>query len=139
MEVKPSVTIADSDLCARYECVALANVDSSRQLPDLMRSLIGRVGTNSISAPVDITNYLMFESGQPLHAFDLDKVIAVSPTSSADIVIRAAQKGEKLELLDGRTIELDPADIVCGRWNDRGQRANSSSWRHGWHGHGNYA
>lgn len=112
MEVKPSVTIADSDLCARYECVALANVDSSRQLPDLMRSLIGRVGTNSISAPVDITNYLMFESGQPLHAFDLDKVIAVSPTSSADIVIRAAQKGEKLELLDGRTIELDPADIV---------------------------
>ena len=111
-DAKPSVTIADGDLCARYECVALANVDSSKQLPDIMRSLVGRVGANSISAPVDITNYLMFESGQPLHAFDLDKVIAISPTGAADIVVRAAQKGEKLELLDGRTIELDPADIV---------------------------
>lgn len=110
--VAPSVKVVDSSLCSRYECVALDNVDSSRNLPDDLRSLIGRVGVNSISAPVDITNYLMLDSGQPLHAFDLDKVMGVSPTGAADIVVRAATKGETLELLDGRTIDLDPADIV---------------------------
>ena len=110
--VKPTVTIADADLCARYECVALDNVDGQRQLPEELRSMIGRVGVNSISAPVDITNYLMLDSGQPLHAFDLDKVIEVSPTGQPDIVVRAASQGEELELLDGRTIELDPTDIV---------------------------
>lgn len=112
VSVVPSVKIVDSSLCSRYECIVLDNVDSSRNLPDDLRSLIGRVGVNSISAPVDITNYLMLESGQPLHAFDLDKVMEVSPTGAADIVVRAAAKGETLELLDGRTINLDPADIV---------------------------
>lgn len=111
-ELQPTVTIADPDLCARYECVALDNVDSSRELPLAMRSLIARSGANSIDAPVDITNYLMFETGQPLHAFDLDKVMEVSPTGRADIVVRAGAKGETLELLDGKVVELDPADIV---------------------------
>ena len=110
--VKPTVAIADSSLCARYECVALDDIDSGCQLSDEMRSLLGRVGVNSISAPVDITNYLMLDSGQPLHAFDLDKIIEVSPTGRPDIIVRAASKGETLELLDGRTIALSPADIV---------------------------
>ena len=56
VSVVPSVKIVDSSLCSRYECIALDNVDSSRNLPDDLRSLIGRVGVNSISAPVDITN-----------------------------------------------------------------------------------
>lgn len=111
-QVKPTVVIADPKLCARYECVALGDVDSSRQLPDQLRSMLGRIGCNSISAPVDITNYLMFDSGQPLHAFDLDRICQVSPTGQADIVVRAANEGETLELLDGRTVELTPADIV---------------------------
>lgn len=110
--VTPTVTIADPSLCARYECVALDHVDGQCQLPIELRSMIGRVGTNSISAPVDITNYLMLDSGQPLHAFDLDRVMEVSPTGQPDIVVRAAERGEELELLDGRTVKLDSADIV---------------------------
>ncbi|MDO4271761.1 MAG: phenylalanine--tRNA ligase subunit beta [Candidatus Saccharibacteria bacterium] len=109
---EPTVTIADPNLCARYECVVLDNVDSSRNLPVAMRGLIARSGSNSISAPVDATNYLMFETGQPLHAFDFDKVITASPTGKADIVVRASVIGEELELLDGRIIKLDPADVV---------------------------
>lgn len=110
--LRPTVTIADDHLCSRYECVALDNVDSSRQLPMLWRSYVSRSGSNSISAPVDITNLLMYQTGQPLHAFDLDKLIELSPTGKPDIVVRAARAGEKLELLDGRQIDLDPADIV---------------------------
>lgn len=112
-----SVTIADPTLCNRYECVAMDGIDGSRDLPQLMRSELSRVGVRSISAPVDITNYLMMETGQPLHAFDLDKVIAASPTKAADIVVRAGQTGEKLELLDGRTIELADKDIVIAAGN----------------------
>lgn len=112
IDIAPSVTIADPELCARYECVALDNVNSNCNLPDQQRSMLARSGVNSVDAPVDITNYLMLETGQPLHAFDLDKVMAVSPTGRPDIVVRAASKGETLELLDGRTIELDPKDIV---------------------------
>lgn len=110
--IHPTITIADPTLCARYECVILDHVNGQSQLPELMRSLVARSGANSINAPVDITNYLMYETGQPLHAFDLDKLMAVSPTHQPDIVVRAATQGETLELLDGRTIELDPKDIV---------------------------
>lgn len=117
VEVTPTVTITDPHLCSRYECVAFDGVDGTKNLDDVTRSMIGRIGTNSISAPVDITNYMMFDSGQPLHAFDLDKLIAVSPTGKPDIVVRKAHANEKLELLDGREIELDPADIVIAVGN----------------------
>ena len=112
LSVKPTVTIVDPTLCARYECVAIGDINDQAQLPDQLRSLIGRCGTNSISALVDITNWLMLDSGQPLHAFDLDRVIAVSPTGRPDIVVRAARAGEQLELLDGRTIPLNPKNVV---------------------------
>lgn len=120
-KIKPTVDIIDPGLCSRYECVVLDGVDSNKDLPADMRTMLSRIGSNSISAPVDITNWLMYETGQPLHAFDLDKLIAVSPTGQPDMVIRAATKGEKLELLDGRTIELDPRDIVVAV----GDRTNS--------------
>lgn len=118
LSVKPTVRVLDKSLCARYECVALDHVNSTLVLPDYLRSLIGRIGCNSVSAPVDITNYLMFVSGQPLHAFDLDKLMAISPTGNPDIIIRAAKPGEKLTLIDGRTIELDSGDIVVAVGNE---------------------
>lgn len=110
--ITPTVTIIDPELCNRYECVALDDVDSTRPVPWPIKSTLFRIGCNSVSYPVDITNWLMFETGQPLHAFDLDKLIAVSPTGQPDMVIRSAAKCEKLELIDGKTIELDPKDIV---------------------------
>lgn len=110
--VKPSVKILDDDLCARYECVALDNVSGDSNLTLVERSYLARIGCGSISAPVDITNQLMFDSGQPLHAFDLDKVIELSPTGQPSIIVRTAKDGEELELLDGRTIKMTSADIV---------------------------
>lgn len=111
-DVQQTVTIADSKLCSRYECVALDNIDGTKTSPVVMRAMLSRVGCNSISYPVDITNWLMYETGQPLHAFDLDKLIEVSPTGKPDIIVRAAAEGETLALLDGKTIKLDSRDIV---------------------------
>jgi phenylalanyl-tRNA synthetase beta chain len=64
-----------------------------------MQERLRRAGVRPISAVVDVTNYVMFELGQPMHAYDLGKLAGA-------IVVRAAQPGETLKLLDGRTIEL---------------------------------
>ncbi|MBC7868873.1 phenylalanine--tRNA ligase subunit beta, partial [Candidatus Saccharibacteria bacterium] len=69
------------------------------------------VGVRPINAVVDVTNYLMLLTGQPLHAFDYDKLVAVSD-GKVDIHVRAAREGETLELLDGRVATLNPEDIV---------------------------
>lgn len=111
-EVMPRVVIADTELCPHYECVALSQVDAAATLPLKFRSRLGRNGVRSTTAVVDLTNLLMLESGQPLHAFDLDKFIAVSPTGQPDIVVRAACDGEKLVLLDDKEITLTNKDIV---------------------------
>lgn len=110
--VEPTVTIMDDDICDRYECVALSGIDQASSLSLQLRSFLGRSQVNSISAPVDITNYLMLVTGQPLHAFDLDQVIKLSPTGKPDIVVRLAKAGETLELIDGRIVKLDPKDVV---------------------------
>ncbi len=65
-----------------------------------------------VSPIVDATNYLMLLTGQPLHAFDYDKFVQVGGTETAEVNVRLAQEGEKLELLDGKEIELAPFDIV---------------------------
>src|SRR5690606_16222251 len=65
-----------------------------------------------ISAIVDVTNYLMILTGQPLHAFDYDKFVKVSSTGRPDITVRESREGEKLCLLDGREITLSDDDIL---------------------------
>ena len=109
---QPTVKIADAELCNRYECVILADVDGAAQSSGHVKTFLARAGMRPISAAVDITNMLMLESGQPLHAFDYDKLCQVSPTQNPDILVRAAKTGEKLELLDSREITLDAKDIV---------------------------
>lgn len=111
-EVAPHVVITDVELCPHYECITLSQVDATATLPLKLRSRLGRNGVRSTTAVVDLTNLLMLESGQPLHAFDLDKFIAVSPTDQPDIVVRAARDGEKLVLLDDKEITLTNKDIV---------------------------
>ena len=68
-----------------------------------------------VSKIVDATNIVMLMTGQPLHAFDYDKFVAVGGTDKPKIVVRAAKKGEKLKLLDGKEIELVPGDdiVIC--------------------------
>jgi len=107
----PVVKIDDPNLSARYLAVVLSGADSTRQSPFEIQTYLARVGVRPINAVVDVTNYLMMLTGQPLHAFDYDKVLAVSG-GKAEIHVRAGKPGEKLELLDGRTVELASEDIV---------------------------
>lgn len=104
------VTIDDPDLSRRYQAVVLEGANENAKSPLYIQSYLVRSGVRPINAIVDATNYIMLLTGQPLHAFDYDKVVKVG--GSADIHVRAGKKGEKLELLDGRTIKLDPGDIV---------------------------
>jgi phenylalanyl-tRNA synthetase beta chain len=107
----PKVTIDNSELSARYQGVIVGNINGKVKSPLQIQTYLGRVGMRPISAVVDITNYLMLETGQPLHAFDYDKLAATND-GKIDIHVRAGRPGETLELLDKRVIELSPEDIV---------------------------
>ena len=107
----PTIKIDNPALSARYLSVILSGADGTRQSPLEVQTYLARVGVRPINAVVDVTNYLMMLTGQPLHAFDYDKVLAVSG-GKAEIHVRTGKPDEKLELLDGRTVELAPEDIV---------------------------
>lgn len=106
-----SVAIDNSELSARYQAVVLAGIDNTKQSPLEIQTYLARVGVRPINAVVDVTNYLMLLTGQPLHAFDYDKLVTVSG-GVPDIHVRNGHEGETLELLDGRTVQLDLTDIV---------------------------
>lgn len=108
----PTVTIDNPEICARYQAVVLTGVDAEKQSPIQLQSYLSRVGMRPISAIVDVTNYLMILTGQPLHAFDYDKFVKVSSTGRPDITVRESREGEKLCLLDGREITLSDDDIL---------------------------
>lgn len=107
----PVVDIADPALCARYQAAVLTGVSGDESSPLKLRTYLARSGVRPINAVVDVTNYLMLLTGQPLHAFDYDKFAALAG-GRPEINVRLARAGETLDLLDGRTIELDDADIV---------------------------
>ncbi|MEI7917946.1 MAG: phenylalanine--tRNA ligase subunit beta [Candidatus Saccharibacteria bacterium] len=103
--------IDDVELSARYSAIVMSVADGAKKSPIQIQTYLSRVGVRPISAVVDVTNYLMMLTGQPLHAFDYDKLIALND-SKAEIHVRAGRDKEKLALLDGRTIELTADDIV---------------------------
>lgn len=109
-EINPTINIDDA-ICSRYTCVAL-DYDGGGKTDLYTKSLLTRLGVNSVSYIVDATNMVMLETGQPLHAYDLDKLIAVSPTGKPDLFVRLAKEGEELDLIDGRHIKLSAEDIV---------------------------
>ncbi|QTX04997.1 phenylalanine--tRNA ligase subunit beta [Agromyces archimandritae] len=80
-------------------------VDAARPTPPWMTARLKLAGVRSISLLVDITNYVMFELGQPIHGYDLDKL-------AGGITVRRANPGETLETLDGVTRTLDPEDLL---------------------------
>lgn len=107
----PYVTIDAPELSKRYQAVVLSGIDSHAQSSLEIQTYLARVGVRPISAVVDITNYLMMLTGQPLHAFDYDKLCALNG-GRVDIHVRAGRKGEALKLLDERVVELSDNDIV---------------------------
>lgn len=110
-KVELNVNIDDANLSSRYQAIVMSEADAGKQSPLMIQMYLSRVGIRPINAVVDVTNYLMMLTGQPLHAFDYDKLVAVAD-GQADIHVRAGKDGEKLTLLDGRTIELTSEDIV---------------------------
>ncbi|RLA51861.1 MAG: phenylalanine--tRNA ligase subunit beta [Gammaproteobacteria bacterium] len=99
------VELQAADRCPRYVGRVIRGVDVSRPSPLWLREKLRRCGIRSIDAVVDVTNYLLLELGQPMHAFDYDKL-------RGGIVVRTAVQGESLELLDGQTVELQPDTLV---------------------------
>jgi phenylalanyl-tRNA synthetase beta chain len=101
------VEIESPDLCARYTARVLRGV-KVQPSPDWLRQRLEALGHASINNVVDATNYVMLELGQPLHAFDLDKL------AEGRIVVRGARPGEKLRTLDGieRTLTKDMCVIA---------------------------
>jgi phenylalanyl-tRNA synthetase beta chain len=97
---KTSVTILDQDLCPRYVARMIEEVKIGPS-PDWMRNRLERVGVRSINNVVDITNYIMMECGQPLHAFDFELL------EEGRIVVRRAKEGEAFVTLDGVKRTLD--------------------------------
>jgi phenylalanyl-tRNA synthetase beta chain len=88
------VEIEAPELCGRYTARILRGV-KIQPSPDWLRQRLEAIGQNSINNVVDVTNYVMFELGQPMHAFDLDKL------SERRIVVRRARPGERIRTLDG--------------------------------------
>ncbi|WP_318432182.1 phenylalanine--tRNA ligase subunit beta [Photobacterium leiognathi] len=91
--------------CPRYLGRIIRNVNVQAETPLWMQEKLRRCGTRSIDPIVDITNYVLLEMGQPMHAFDLAKI-------DGGIVVRMAEKGEKLTLLDGNEAELNDNTLV---------------------------
>jgi len=100
-----SVRIDAADLCPHYTARVIRNVTIRPSPPWLVRRLEA-VGLRAINNVVDVTNYVMFETGQPLHAFDFDRL------EGHRIIVRRTAKGEKLISIDGRERALDPEMLV---------------------------
>lgn len=109
----PKVIIDDPKLSGRYQGVVFKKSDEQHSVNELslIGSFIARSGIRPINPIVDVTNYLMLLTGQPLHAFDYDKLLSVAG-EDAEIHVRLAMSGETLKLLDGSVIKLDEEDIV---------------------------
>jgi phenylalanyl-tRNA synthetase beta chain len=103
-QVHPA-SIEDPTACDRFVLRELHGFNPAAATPLPIRVRLARAGMRSVSLAVDVTNYLMLELGQPLHAFDADKL-------DGPIVVRRARPGERLETLDHVVRELDPDDIV---------------------------
>lgn len=102
---KKSVSVLATHACPRYTGRIVQGVNAAAATPDWMKQRLERSGLRSISAIVDVTNYVLLELGQPMHAFDLNKL-------QGDIQVRMANAGERLELLNQQTVELQADDLV---------------------------
>ncbi len=101
---KPEINIADTGDCRRYLGRLIETIDTA-ETPTHIRERLLAIGQRSIHPVVDAANYVMFDVGQPLHAFDADKV-------KGTITVRHAVEGETITTLDGRQLALDSQTLV---------------------------
>ena len=99
------VTVKDTDLCPRYCARVVKNIKIGPS-PKWMQRRLASVGIRPINNLVDITNYVMEEYGQPMHAYDLDTI------EGREIIVRTAEKGEKFTTLDGQEREMDESVLM---------------------------
>ena len=105
IKTKCDISIVDQKGCARYLGVVIENV-SVGATPDWIKKCVEALGDRSINNIVDITNFCLMEMGQPLHAFDYDKL------NGGKIIVRRASQGEKIVTIDGIERVLDPSILV---------------------------
>lgn len=106
-----SVDIEDAHACRRYIGKVVGNLVVGPS-PDWLKKRLETLGQRSINNVVDVTNYIMLDTGQPMHAFDLDKL------DSEHIFVRNAKAGERITTLDGKEVELDESMLVIADAKD---------------------
>ena len=113
-KVTPAVTVSAVDACPRYLLQSISNIDRSIETPKWMQDALVQSGLRSHNFLVDVTNYVLMELGQPLHAFDADTIVG-------DIVVRLAEPKETITLLNEQTIILTGDELVIA--DDKGALA----------------
>ena len=104
-QARHAVKISAPEGCGRFTGRVIRNVNAAAPTPAWMKSRLEQSGQRSISALVDVTNYVMLELGRPLHVYDLDKLRGA-------IEVRWGRQGEKVLLLNEQTVEVDPS-VLC--------------------------
>jgi phenylalanyl-tRNA synthetase beta chain len=97
---KLAVKISAPDLCGRFTGRVIRNVNTKATTPQWMVDRLARCGQRSVTALVDISNYVMFELGRPSHIFDLEKIVG-------GLDVRWGRTGEQIKLLNGNTVTID--------------------------------
>lgn len=100
LDEKLPVKISAPDLCGRFSGRVIRGLNAKAATPDWMKQRLERSGQRSVSALVDISNYVMLELGRPTHVFDLDKI-------HGGLDVRWGRQGESLKLLNGNTVAVD--------------------------------
>ncbi|WP_114801073.1 phenylalanine--tRNA ligase subunit beta [Moraxella canis] len=104
-DTAPSVRVLDTHACPRYLAQRIDDIDRSQPTPQWMTDALVASGVRSHNFLVDVTNFVLLELGQPLHAFDADKI-------QGDIIVRLAHSGETVELLNEQVITLSGDELV---------------------------
>ncbi len=99
------LTVEDTEGCDRFAARLVTGVDPHAPTPDFMKRRLTTAGIRTLGLAIDITNYVMLELGQPMHAFDADRI-------SGALIVRRARDGETLTTLDGARRVLSPEDMV---------------------------
>lgn len=101
------VSVEDTTACRRYSGLYIQGI-TVKESPDWLKQKLKNIGVNSINNIVDITNYVLHATGQPLHAFDADKI------KNHSIVVKKAKEGTPFVTLDGKTVQLTSNDLIIG-------------------------